>query len=74
MSSLRASSKLLNLFIHSSCSKVKRVVEGSGEAELEDEDEPLLIGIGLFDGGEGLLLPSINKVNLLGKYTKPSSI
>lgn len=72
MSSLRASSKLLNLFIHSSCSKVKRVVEGSGEAELEDE--PLLIGIGLFDGGEGLLLPSINKVNLLGKYTKPSSI
>ena len=74
ISNLLASSKLLNLFLHSSCSKVKAGVEGRGEGEFEDEDELLPTGIGLLDGGEGLLSPSINKVNLLGKYTKPSFI
>lgn len=78
-SNLLASSKLLDLLIHSSCSKDKAGLEGLGIGEGEGEEEAgegelLNPGNGELVGGEGLFLPSINKANWLGKYTKLSFI
>ena len=74
ISNLLASSKLLDLFLHSSCSKDEAELEdwgwGSGDADDEVAEELLSSGRGKLEGGEGLLFPSINKDNLLGENTK----